>query len=196
MTLHAKMEKLLAQIGERCRDVDRKQGESFLGALVGAKRIFVCGAGRSGLVARSFAMRLMHLGMQVYVVGETTTPAVEKGDLFVCISGSGRTTSIVAIAKVAKDKGVSVAAITSHLDSPIGTLADCAVRIKGRKVEEEKEKRDYNARQLTGEHEPVSPLGTIFELSSMMFLDSVISELMERINRSEEHMKKLHNNLE
>ncbi len=37
-------------------------------------RIFVTGLGRTGLMARGFAMRLMHLGRRVYHVGDVITP--------------------------------------------------------------------------------------------------------------------------
>jgi len=47
--------------------------EAFIRELLNAKRIYVMGAGRSGLVAKAFAMRLMHLGLQAFVVGETIT---------------------------------------------------------------------------------------------------------------------------
>ena len=40
-----------------------------------ARHTFVTGAGRSGLVARSFGMRLMHAGLPAFVPGETITPA-------------------------------------------------------------------------------------------------------------------------
>ena len=53
--------------------------ENFIRELLSAKRIYVIGAGRSGLVAKAFAMRLMHLGLHAYVVGETITPAMTKG---------------------------------------------------------------------------------------------------------------------
>ncbi|HID41529.1 MAG TPA: 6-phospho-3-hexuloisomerase, partial [Pyrodictium sp.] len=39
-------------------------------------KVLVMGAGRSGLVGRAFAMRLMHLGFNVYVLGETITPSI------------------------------------------------------------------------------------------------------------------------
>ncbi|MGZ4892148.1 MAG: SIS domain-containing protein, partial [Halobacteriota archaeon] len=63
----------------------------ILAAQQNHKRLFVMGAGRSGLVVKGFAMRLMHLGFNVYVVGETVTPAVETDDLLIVISGSGET---------------------------------------------------------------------------------------------------------
>jgi 6-phospho-3-hexuloisomerase len=73
--------------------------EKFIGEIMGAQRIYVMGAGRSGLVAKAFAMRMMHLGFQAYVVGETITPALRQGDLMVIFSGSGRTKTVADIAE-------------------------------------------------------------------------------------------------
>ena len=61
--------------------------DTFITEILHARRIYVMGAGRSGLVAKGFAMRLMHLGLQSYVVGETITPALQKGDVMVIFSG-------------------------------------------------------------------------------------------------------------
>src|ERR1700738_269625 len=70
-------------------------------ALRKANRIFVVGAGRSGLALRAAAMRLMHLGLNVFVTGETITPAIQKGDLLLAASGSGTTSTIVISAEKA-----------------------------------------------------------------------------------------------
>lgn len=64
-----------------------KEGQQFMQALLTAPRIYVAGAGRSGLIAKAFAMRLMHIGMESYVVGETITPAMQNGDLLVVFPG-------------------------------------------------------------------------------------------------------------
>jgi len=85
----------------------------ILAAQQNQKRLFVMGAGRSGLVVKGFAMRLMHLGFNVYVVGETVTPAVETDDLLIVISGSGETKSINEMSALAKAKGTRLAAVTS-----------------------------------------------------------------------------------
>jgi len=194
MTIHVRMEKLTQKIAEQCRQIDRKSIDRFVDAIMSSSRIFIHGAGRSGLVGRAFAMRLMHLGFTVHIVGEVTTPPIHKGDLYIAVSGSGKTSSILAIAKTAKTIGARIAHITSHPDSPIGKLADLHVVIKGR--EPTKGRSDYLARQLTGAHEPLTPLGTLFELSSMVFLDSIIEELMIRKNKSESELRVLHTNLE
>jgi len=193
MTIHKRMEKLTQKIAEQLQTIDKTSIEKFLEYIASAKRIFIGGAGRSGLVAKAFGMRLMHLGFTVYIIGEVITPAINKDDLLIIVSGSGQTLSTLVAAKVAKEKGVKVASITSNPDSELGKLSDVVVQIKGRRLEDAK--RDYEARQLSGEHEPLTPLGTLFELSTMVFLDSIIDELMLRYKKSEEELKKLHADL-
>jgi 6-phospho-3-hexuloisomerase len=158
------------------------------------KRVFVVGVGRSGLVGRAFAMRLMHLGFSAYVVGETITPSARAGDVLVAISGSGRTAAVVATAEIAKSLGVKVVALTSYPDSLLAKIADMVVVIPGR-TKVSKEDR-WEVRQLLGLHEPLAPLGTQFELVSQVVLDSLISELMDRLGLEEEDLKEQHANVE
>lgn len=67
------------------------------------RKVLIIGAGRSGLVGKAFAMRLMHLGFNVYVLGETIVPALNNNDLVIAISGSGRTKLVVTAAEAAKN---------------------------------------------------------------------------------------------
>lgn len=91
-----------------------------------APRVFVLGAGRSGLALRMTAMRLMHLGLEVHVVGETTTPAIARDDLLVVASGSGTTSGIVRAAETAVSVGAKVVAITTDATSPLAELSGSA----------------------------------------------------------------------
>jgi len=175
-----------------------EQVERFIELLVRAynehRKVLVMGAGRSGLVGRAFAMRLKHLGYDVYVLGDTIVSPVREGDVVVAISGSGRTALIVTAAEAAKSVGAKVVAITTFVDSPLAKIADVVVEIPGRtkisKVE------DYFARQILGIHEPLAPLGTLFEDTAMVFLDSLIVELMIRLGKTEEDLRNQHANIE
>ena len=113
-----------------------------------AKRIFVGGAGRSGFAARGFSNRLMHLGFQVYFVGEPTTPSIQEGDLLIVGSGSGNTASLVSNAKTAKAQGAKVATVTMFPENKIGSMADAAIRIPG--VTEKVQAREKAASSLPG----------------------------------------------
>jgi len=184
MQIHERMEKLTGKIAEQCRQIDGKSMARFLDELASARRIFVAGAGRSGLVARAFAMRLMHLGLSVHVVGEVTTPGAKAGDLLIIVSGSGQTNSMIGVMKRGKQHGATVVALTSRADSQIGRGSDFTVRIKGK-----------TAKDLAGSGLKV-PLGTPFELTTMVFLDSVIEELVHRHGKSAAELRAHHANLE
>ncbi len=178
--------------------INPDQVNSFIEELVKIYRegnkVLVVGAGRSGLVARGFAMRLMHLGFRSYVLGETITPSVNRGDMVVAISGSGTTSIVVVAAEAAKKMNAKVAAITSYPDSPLGKVADMVIVIPGRTKVSRID--DYFARQILGLHEPLAPLGTLFEDTAIVFLDSVIAELMYRLGKTEEDLKNMHANVE
>ena len=109
--------------------VDAQQVAILARHLSQSGRVFVAGAGRSGLVLRMAAMRLMHLGLNVYVAGDTTTPAIGSGDLLLVASGSGTTSGVVRAAETAAKSGACIAAFTTNPDSPLAGLADALVVI-------------------------------------------------------------------
>jgi 6-phospho-3-hexuloisomerase len=136
----------------------------------------------------------MHLGINVHVIGSIVTPATEKGDLILLISGSGESTSVVNSAKIAKKAGAKVCLITSYPKSSTGKMADYTVTVKGRtKLKGEK---DFLLRQIKGEHYALAPLGTLFEISVLVFLDSLIVELMDRLKITEDDMRVRHATIE
>lgn len=156
------------------------------------KKIFIVGMGRSGFVARAFALRLMNLGFNVYFLGETITPAAERGDLFIAISGAGGTKMVLTASSATKEIGAKVVAIMSFPESALGRLADLVVTVKGRTKAGMPVEEDYLARQIIGEREPLAPLGSIFENNCMVFLDSLVVELMHRMGRTEADLKRRH----
>ncbi len=170
--------------------LDTDSASALVDSIMGAKKIFLMGAGRSGLAARAFAMRLMHMGFQVHVVGETTAPAVQVEDLVIAVSGSGETTSIANLGVISKKIGSRLATITSNRDSTLGRISDIVVIIPGR-PKEEMDYEDYQERRMIG-YTQLAPLGTIFEISALVFLDAIISELMVRTGASEAELKKRH----
>ena len=168
---------------------------NFLDVLRSSSNIFVTGAGRSGLVAKAFAMRLMHLGFSAYVVGETISPAITANDCILAISGSGETSNIVSACKIAKKLGANVLAVTSYPESTLGKLADGLVHVKGR-TKLEVDDKNYLKRQIHGNYTMLTPLGTAFELTSLVFLDALVPELMDVMDVTEEDLKARHTNLE
>ena len=170
--------------------------DGLIREILQARRVYVMGAGRSGLVARAFAMRLMHLGLTSYVVGETVTPALDRADLMVVFSGSGETKTVADIAESAKGIGGRLCLITSKKDSRIGRIADCCVVIESHRDENGDEHTEFEIRQMMGKHKSFAPLGTLFETASVVFADAVISRLMEIKDINVETLRGRHVNIE
>jgi 6-phospho-3-hexuloisomerase len=190
------MSLMASRIDSIAQKIPAAQVDAFLEAILNANRIYVMGAGRSGLVAKSFAMRLMHTGFTAYVVGETITPAIGEDDLIVAFSGSGNTKTIGDIAETAKSLGAKVALISSNPQSRIGNVADFVIEIETQRDPVTCDAHEYEIRQMLGEHRSFAPLGTIFETSSLMFGDAVISTLMDMKKIEEADLKRRHTNME
>jgi 6-phospho-3-hexuloisomerase len=153
-------------------------------AILDANRIFVAGKGRSGLFMRAFAMRLMHLGLTVYVVDDVTTPAIGAGDLLVIGSGSGSTASLAQYATRAKSLQARLALITTAGDSPIGAQADYIVFIPAPSPK----------RESAGTS--IQPMANLFEQTLLLVLDVLTIQLMSDLNLTSEQMFARHANLE
>ena len=196
--LKAAAEEIIAGIRNCFEELNMREVERLIELLLDAKdkKIFIVGMGRSGFVARAFALRLMNLGFSVYFLGETITPAAEKGDILMAISGTGATKMVLTASTAAKEIGATVIALTSFSESPLGQMADLIVTIKGRTKAGWPKEEDYLARQIIGEREPLTPLGSVFENNSMVFLDCLVVELMHRMGRTEADLKRRHATIE
>ncbi len=147
-----------------------------------APRIFVAGAGRSGLIMRTLGMRLMQLGKTVYVVGETITPSISAANLLILGSGSGRTSGLLGVAKIARREGAQILLFTTDATSPLGELADHRIVIPAPSLREAKGSSQ--------------PMGSLFEQSLLILCDSLILELMHLTGVDAAQMLDRHANLE
>ncbi len=145
-------------------------------------RVFLYGAGRSGLVAKAFAIRLVHLGFQTFVIGETITAPVQKDDLVIIISGSGETIPAVMTAEIAHNLDAFVVSITGKKESDIAKFADITLYIKSTCNEVKRKK--------------YAPLGTLFEACVWILLDGITAELLDHKKETEENMRSRHATLE
>ena len=163
---------------------DDTQVGALVDAILDARRVFVGGAGRSLLMMKAFAMRLMHLGLNAYVVGETVTPAIGAGDLLVVGTGSGQTRMTLAIVQAAHDRGAITAAVTAHPDSPVALVADLVLEVHT---------------PITGHDMPrvsMQPPGSLFEQCLLMLGEAIVLRLMRRLGTTEEQMRTRHTTLE
>ena len=152
-----------------------------------ANRIFVAGAGRSLLMVRGMAMRLMHMGFNVYVVGETVTPALLPGDLLIIASGSGTTATLSVIAQKCRKIGAKLALITTRPDSPIGELADLIVEVKA-----------ATTKDVDSVAKSIQPGANTFEQSVLLIGDAIVIDLISNgsLDVKNVELMKRHANLE
>ena len=174
-------ELILEKITGILEATEESYDEKLTAMLDEASRIFIAGAGRSKLVGNFFAMRLVHGGYNVNVVGEIVTPSIQKGDLLIVISGSGETEQLVAFTKSAKNIGAKIMLISAQSKSTIGDMADGLFQIG----------RSDLYGKVVG-----MPMGTVFELSTLLFLESTISHIIHEKGIPEEIMRSRHANLE
>jgi 6-phospho-3-hexuloisomerase len=165
---------ILDRLNTILSETDNSNAAKLIQLVDGAGRIFVGGAGRSGLVSRFFAMRLVHSGYQVSMVGEI-------GDLFVVISGSGGTETLMPLLKKAKSIGAKIAVISMKAKSAMADLADLNVQMGN----------DNSFPATKG-----MPMGAQFELSTLVFLEAVIADIIAAKGLTEEAMRAVHANLE
>jgi len=158
--------------------VDRsKEIAESVGILTSAKKLFVYGVGRSGLAARAFAMRMVQLGIDCYFIGETITPVVSDGDAVLIVSNTGSTMSAIQVANIARRVGAKVISVTGHPGSKLAHASNVVLMIQ----------TNGGAAQAR-----LAPLGTLFEAATVLLLDGVVAQVMERLGQTEADMRGRH----
>ena len=163
------------EVDKVCRSVDASELEALGAEIEGAGSIYIYGNGRSGLVGRMIAMRLMHSGYGVYVIGETTTPAFEENDLLIILSGSGKGHSIRSL-------GGKTALVTAADDAVLRETFDAVLSI--------------GASTKHNDIPTIQPLGNQFDQSMHLILDSLIIHLNKKADKDAGEIKAKHFNLE
>ncbi len=168
LKIREKVDAILDENRRLLQDLDKEAVDGFVRRILTARKVFCSAQGRSGFVLRCFCMRLMHLGCQAHVCGETVTPALGKEDLLVVLSGSGETPSTLEAVKSAKERGTYTIGILGNPDSSIGSLLDNCIHLPG-------------TTKLCRETEPqsVQMSGSLFEQASFLVLEAIILALYQ-----------------
>lgn len=178
--LHAILEENL----KLANSINNKELDVLIHEIKSANRIFVMAAGRSALALKMAAMRFMHLGYNVYVVGEIVTPAILEGDLLLVASGSGTTSTVVSAAEKAKKQKATVIAITADAHSKLAELANHIVLINAAT------KTDFGG-SVSAQY-----AGSLFEQFTLFVLESVFMTLWQQSGLTKEDLWPKHANLE
>lgn len=174
---------LTSQVFKNIDNVDVRLIDEFDHLIDSSEKIFITGAGRSALVGKFFGMRLMHMGKNVYIVGETCTPRIDKNSILLAISCSGETSSVVTICNTAKQNKAKIVLFTSCKACTLSILSDFVIRIG---VNMENKHNGIN----------VMPMGTLFEITTLILLETFIGEFIFKHKITENELKSRHTNLE
>lgn len=176
------LDQIVAEITGVIAKMDEDDIERAMPLIGKTGRVYATGEGRSGFQARSFAMRMMHIGYTSYMMGETICPSMHEGDVLLAISGSGATRRTVEDAEAAKKLGVKVIAVTSKPESPLAAAADAVIVVPGR---------------VKGEAGgSIQLLSSLFDQSVHIALDALCLMLSRRDNVSDADANANHANVE
>jgi 6-phospho-3-hexuloisomerase len=183
--MHLRFREVLREIEDSLIESDFTDLEQFIELLLSGKVLITYGAGRVGIAMRGFAKRLRHLGLDSFFLEDSTVPVAGTGDILLLGSGSGRTASVRAMAEVAKSQGLKILLITTDIESPIAQLSNRKLVL------------NTGAIHQTGFlRKSIQPMTTLFEQSLSIVLDSLVLELMQRLNETDETMRARHNVIE
>ncbi len=169
--------KILGICMSAVESVDPAAKDRLLDLIFSSERIFVYGSGRSGLIGQLFAVRLVQLGFDVHFIGEMTTPIIAKKDLVILLSNTGKTSSVVQTAKIARRIGSEVVSLTAQPKSELAKSSDTAIIIDA---------------ATDGGSGRTMPLGSAFEDSAHLFFECLVCEIMERGGITEKDMRNRH----
>ena len=168
---------ILTEIGKLLAEDRTAEITAAVDLIMKAPQVFVYGVGRSGLVARAFAMRLVQLGLECFFIGETITPVVGDGDAVLIVSNTGATMSAIQVANIARRVGAKVIAVTGHRTSKLAHASNVVLLIRT-------DADDARAR--------LAPLGTLFENAALILLDGLVAQVMETLGQTEADMRGRH----
>jgi len=172
---------VLAEVSSVLGRISDAASKAFCGELKRAKRIYITGVGRSGLVVQAFGQRLMHLGFEVHLAQEITAPGIGRGDLLVACSGTGTTLLPLYMARKAGRIGARVVSLTARAKSPLARLSSLTITIPA---------------PLERGRETRQPARSLFEQVLFLYLDSVILTAIHEFRIPARRIGRRHANLE
>lgn len=184
MTIRETARQILAEIDRVLSQVNEEEIEELCDAIVSARRIVVYGLGREGLAMRGFAMRMMHLGLDVAVVGDVTTPPIGPGDLFLVSCGPGYLSTVQSLTGVARQAGSRIAMLTAQPRALLPQQADLLVCLPAQTMAEGEQSSSTQA------------MGSAFEQALWILLDALLPRLQTALGQSLDDMRRRHTNLE
>lgn len=177
-----------AALDDLARVFDRIDESAVVGAveeISRAKRIALYGVGREGLQIKGFCMRLFHLGCQVAMVGDMTTPNLAQGDLLIVSAGPGHFSTVAALMGVARRDGARSLLVTAQPEGECAHAADFVLPVPAQTMADD-----------SGPSTSVLPMGSLYEGAQYILFEVMILKLRNRLGVTPEAMRANHTNLE
>ncbi len=176
----------LSELGGVFDKLDDASVDTALGMIANAKKTVVFGGGRERLQIMGFAMRLYHMGLNVAVEGDMTTPPVGKGDLFIVTVGPGEISTALALLGVAKKAGAAILVLTAQPKGRAAAFADFVLIIPAQTMADD---------QGTAKSS-VLPMGSLYEGALFILFEVMVLKLRDMLRVDPEVMRGNHTNLE
>lgn len=174
----------LGEVGAVLESALPEQVEALAQPILEARRIALFGVGREGLMMRALAMRLFHMGFDVHVVGDMTTPPVSDGDLLIVSAGPGDLSTVTALVETANRAGARTLCITAEPGGVTSKAASAIVHLPAQTM----------ARDQGGAS--VLPMGSLYEAAMFLFFEIAVLRLRDRSGITADEMRTRHTNLE
>lgn len=153
--------------------------------IIAARRIAFYACGRERLQIMGFCMRLFHMGFDVAMVGDMTTPHIGKGDLLFTICGPGYVSTTSALMGVARQSGARTAVVTAVPDGATSRLGDRILLLPAQTMANDQ-----------GQAASVLPMGSLFEGALFILFEVMVLKLMAMQDIGYDDMRARHTNLE
>lgn len=123
------MKKIIRELGSAAETLNHKQIANLVALISSDKfnKVVGFGAGRMGFAIRSFIMRLSHIGIDAYMIGDTNFPKIDENTLVLINSSSGNTETMLLYAKQAKEHGGHIVTITANKTGKLSMVSDLVV---------------------------------------------------------------------
>jgi 6-phospho-3-hexuloisomerase len=154
-------------------------------AVLGARRIALYSAGRTGLVLRGLAMRLYHLGLDAHFVGEMTVPPLGAGDLLIVNASMGDLPTGLGLLASARNASAATAVITAVPDGAASRLADLTLRVPAQTLHDDQ----------VSAAPSILPMGSQYELALFVLAEALVLDLARALGRDFAAMRARHTNL-
>ncbi|MHC6221151.1 MurR/RpiR family transcriptional regulator [Arthrobacter sp. MMS24-S77] len=128
-----------ASIADTAQLLDIEKLDQAVTAIAAARKTDIFGVGAGALVGQDMNQKLHRIGKMSFSWTEahaawTSAALLDPTCVAVAISHSGTTMDTVEFAKIAKESGATIIAVTNHADSPLGRVADIVLSTAARET--------------------------------------------------------------